>query len=103
MKERRSYEKEFKLMAVELMNSGKSSVEVGEQLDVTPDLVRRWRREYGRYNEGSFSGQGVPNMTPEEREIARLRKELADAKLDTEILKKAISIFSKKDRININL
>ena len=39
MKERRSYEKEFKLMAVELMNSGKSSVEVGEQLDVTPCLV----------------------------------------------------------------
>jgi len=42
-------------------------------------------------------------MTPEEREIARLKKELADARLDAEILKKAISIFSKKDRINTNL
>lgn len=100
MKERRSYEKEFKLMAVELMNSGKNSYEVGELLEVAPDLIRRWKREYGRYNEGSFSGKGVPNMTPEEREIARLKKELADAKLDAEILKKAISIFSKKDRTN---
>jgi hypothetical protein len=29
MKERRKYDKEFKLMAVELMNSGKTSTEIG--------------------------------------------------------------------------
>ena len=97
MKERKNYEKEFKLMAVELMNSGKTSIEVGEELDIAPDLVRRWRREYLKFNSGSFSGNGVPNMTPEQKEIVKLKKELADAKLDAEILKKAISIFSKGD------
>ena len=96
MSTRRSYDKEFKLIAVELMNSGKSSAEVGHDLGVAPDLVRRWRREFEKYNEGSFSGNGVPNMTTEEKEIFRLKKELADSKLETEILKKAISIFSKK-------
>ncbi len=100
MKERKKYDKEFKLMAVEMMNSGKTSTEVGIELGIGSDLVRRWRREYERFNEGSFSGNGVPKMTPEEKEIARLKKELADARLDAEILKKAISIFSKKDRIN---
>jgi transposase len=103
MKERKNYEKEFKLMAVELMNSGKTSIEVGEELDIAPDLVRRWRREYLKFNSGSFSGNGVPNMTPEQKEIVKLKKELADAKLDAEILKKAISIFSKKDRTNTSL
>jgi len=102
MKERRSYDKEFKLMAVELQQSGKSSTEVGIDLGIAPDLVRRWVREYKQYNQGSFSGQGIPNMTPEEKEIFKLKKELADAKLETEILKKAIGIFSKKDGINTN-
>jgi hypothetical protein len=39
-------------------------------------------------------------MTAEEREIFKLKKELADSKLETEILKKAISIFSKKGGTN---
>lgn len=103
MREKRKFDKEFKLMAVEMMNSGKTSTEVGLELGIGSDLVRRWRREHERYNEGSFSGKGVPNMTPEEREIAKLKRELADARLDAEILKKAISIFSKKNRTNTNL
>lgn len=97
MAERRKYDKALKLLAVELLNSGKTSIEVGEELDIAPDLVRRWRREFEKFNDGSFSGQGVPKMTPQEKEIARLKRELADARLDAEILKKAISIFSKKD------
>ena len=74
MSKRRYYDSDFKLMAVELMNSGKTSPEVGEELGIAPDLVRRWRREFEQYNTGSFSGQGVPNMTPEQKEISRLKK-----------------------------
>ncbi len=44
-----------------------------------------------------------PKRTPEEEEIARLKKELADAKEEAEILKKAISIFSKKGGKSSNL
>lgn len=98
---KRKYDKEFKLMAVELMSSGKTSIQVGQDLGIAPDLVRRWKREYQKYNEGSFSGKGTPNMTPTERELFKLKKELADSKLETEILKKAISIFSKKDGTNM--
>ena len=101
MNNRRSYDKEFKLMAVELMTSGKTSIEVGKDLNIAPDLVRRWNREYKKYNDSSFSGKGIPNMTSEEKEISKLKKELADSKLETEILKKAISIFSKKDGTNM--
>lgn len=103
MQERKVYSKEFKLMAVELMNTGKSSTDVGLELGIGADLVRRWRREYNKFHEGSFSGKGIPNLTEDQKEIARLKKALADALLDTEILKKAISIFSVKDRTNSNL
>ena len=41
-------------------------------------------------------------MTDLERENARLRKELRDAKMERDILKKAVSIFSKSDGKSIN-
>ena len=37
-------------------------------------------------------------LTDEQREITRLKKELRDAKMEAEILKKAIGIFSTNDK-----
>jgi transposase len=42
-------------------------------------------------------------MTDEQREIAKLKKDLREAKMETEILKKAISIFSTSDKRNLDL
>lgn len=96
-RERRSFDKEFKEMAVKLCLTGKSTKQVADELGIRTELVSRWRREYLQYKEGSFSGHGNQNMTSEQKEIARLKKELNDAKLERDILKKAISIFSKGD------
>ena len=102
-RERRSFTKEFKLMAVELCQSGKSTKEVSEDLGIRDELVRRWRREFGKFKEGSFSGHGNVNMTEEQKENVRLKKELKEAKLERDILKKAVSIFSKTDNKYSNL
>jgi len=96
-RERRKFDKEFKLMAVELCYSGKTPKEVAEQLGIRAELVCRWRREYQQYSEGSFSGHGVANMTSEQKEIARLQKALKEAQIERDILKKAVSIFSRSD------
>ena len=37
-------------------------------------------------------------MTDEERQIAQLKRQLREAQLERDILKKAIGIFSKNDR-----
>lgn len=42
-------------------------------------------------------------MTDQKREIDRLEKALKDAQFETEIFKKAISIFSKSDKKNLDL
>ena len=42
-------------------------------------------------------------MTDEEKEIARLKAELKEAQLERDILKKAISIFSKSDKKSSDL
>ena len=96
-RERRYFDKEFKLMAVNLLFAGKSTKEVATELGIRTELVRRWRREYEQFQEGSFSGHGNANMTDEQKEIARLRKELRDTQEERDILKKAVRIFSKND------
>lgn len=84
-------------MAVNLCLTGKSTKEVAEELGIRAELVRRWKREYEQFDSGSFSGHGKANMSAEQKEIARLKKELKDAQIERDILKKAISIFSKGD------
>lgn len=96
-KTRRKYDKSFKQMAVELVDSGKSPKEVAMDLGIRSELVNRWRREYHDRPAACFSGNGNANLTKEQKEILQLKKELKEAKLEAEILKKAVSIFSKSD------
>ena len=84
-------------MAVNLVCSGKSTSEVGLELGIRSELVRRWRREFKEYQAGSFSGHGNANLTDEQKEIIKLRKELKNAEQERDILKKAVGIFSKND------
>lgn len=84
-------------MAVNLCLSGRTVKEVAEELGLKEDLIRRWKREFYKYDSGSFSGHGNSNMTEEQKEIARLNKELKEAQLERDILKKAVSIFSRGD------
>jgi transposase len=96
-KSRRTFDKAFKLMVVELHRSGKSSREIGRDLGISSEMVRRWSREYSATGEGSFAGNGKPVLTPEQREIAELKKALKEAQIERDILKKAVGIFSKSD------
>ncbi|MFC5536926.1 transposase [Rhodocytophaga aerolata] len=97
MSERRKFDKAFKLMTVELCLSGKSTSEVAVELGLRPQLVSRWKREYEQRKEGSFSGHGKPALSAEQAEIAKLKKQLREAEIERDILKKAVSIFSKND------
>jgi len=102
-RERRSFDREFKQMTVSLCQSGKSTKEVSQDLGIREELVRRWKREYGKYKEGSFSGHGNVNMTEEQKENTRLKKALKESLLENEILKKAVGIFSRSDVKNMSL
>ena len=101
-KQRQKYDREFKKKAVELSIAHGNAREVAEELDIRPELLYRWRREYDRFEMNSFPGHGKPKMTDLERENARLKKELRDAKMERDILKKAVSIFSRSDGKSTN-
>ena len=95
--ERKVYDREFKQKAVELSYARGNAREIAEELGIHPELLYRWRREFQKYQNNSFPGKGKPKMTDLEREISRLNKELRDTKMERDILKKAVSIFSKSD------
>ncbi|WP_224994969.1 transposase [Cesiribacter sp. SM1] len=75
---------------------------LAEELGITADLIYKWRREYKAHPQKSFPGNDRPKQTPEEAEIARLKKQLRDVEMERDILKKAtaaaaVSIFSRGD------
>ena len=97
------HDRELKLMAVELIESNKSVAEVSEELGVHKNPLYQWRSKFQKRGRHSFSGTGIKSLTPEEAEIARLKKELREVGIEQDILKKAVGIFSKSDGNSSNL
>jgi transposase len=97
IRERKTYDKAFKHMAVELLKSGKSSSEIGRELGLGHDTARKWKYQLESRGELSFPGKGNKSLSKEELEIVELKKKLRDAELERDILKKAVGIFSKSD------
>jgi len=56
-------------------------------------MLNRWIREYKADSKYAFPGLG--NLKEPEKKLYELRKELADTKMERDILKKALAIFSK--------
>ena len=98
MSTRRKYDKQFKIDTIRhLQNSGKKVTEVAHDLGIRYDLISRWKRELSEDNVKAFPGSG----NPRDEEIARLKKEIADVKMERDILKKAVAIFSKPESRSI--
>lgn len=99
---RKTYSKEFKQKAVELSNVRGNVQEIARELGIPAEFIYRWRKEQSLKPTLAFGGRGNKQLTEEQKELARLKKELADVKLERDILKKAVSIFSVSDRKSSN-
>ena len=100
---RRKYDKEYKIMIVELVDNGQKVSVVAEEYGLSDNMIRRWRREFKNSDKPCFTGNGNASQTAEEKEIAELKKALKEAELERDILKKAVGIFSQSDKTSINL
>ena len=99
---RKTYSKEFKQKAVELSNARGNVQEISRELDIRPELIYRWRRELNLNPGLAFGGNGKKQLTEEQKELERLKRELADVTMERDILKKAVRIFSVSDRKSTN-
>ena len=93
---RRIFTEEFRAEAVKLVvDEGKSVARVARDLDLTRSVLDRWVRLAK-----ADAGKGPPGaLTSAEREeLARLRKEVRELRMDRDILKKAAAFFAKDNR-----
>lgn len=95
---RRNYSKEYKQEAVRRsQGAGVKISQVARELGIRPELLYRWRSDVQTYGEGqAFPGHGNPQASEVEAENRQLKRELARLQQEHEILKKAVSIFSRE-------
>lgn len=94
---RRKYSREYKINTVELSYQRDNIEQLAAELDINPNLIHRWRKQYTTDPDHSFPGNGNKVQSESDSEVERLRRENAELKTERDILKKAVGIFTKKD------
>jgi transposase len=93
-KEQRTFTREFKLEAVQLVQkSRKSQAQIARDLGIADSTLHHWRKEFAEAGDQAFPGSG--HQTAQEEEVRRLKRELEVTRQERDILKKALAIFSR--------
>ena len=94
---RRIYTSEFKREAIKLVTEqGLTLAEVSRKLDIATKSLRTWidQQERGELR----SSLGASKLTPDQQRIRELERELAIAKMERDILKKATVFFASESK-----
>jgi len=90
------YTKEFREEAVKLITEEKLSIpEVGRRLNLAPSTVGNWVKAYKAGKLGEV-GKTYRPLTEIEMELYRTKKELAEVRMERDILKKAAAYFARE-------
>jgi transposase len=94
IKIRKRYSKEFKEDVVNMLKTGEKSVSVlSRELDIAEGIIYRWYKKSEGKNE-----MVTEKVGDQDKEIRELRKKLAEIEEERDILKKAVSIFSRQGK-----
>lgn len=91
-RERRSFSPEFKLQMVKLYENGKPRNEIVRQYDLTPSALGKWIKQH----QSTRLFQHNDNLSDEEKELKKLRKENQQLKMENDILKQAALIMGRR-------
>ncbi len=90
------YSKELREEAVKMVTEEKLSLpEAARRLSLPPSTLGNWIKAYKEGRLGKIGSSYRP-LTEMELELARTKKELADVKMERDILKKAAAYFAKE-------
>ena len=93
-KEQRTFTREFKQKAVQLVRSStKSQAQIARDLGIADSTLHHWCKQFSEHGEQAFPGSG--HQTPQDEEIRHLKRENELLRQERDILKKAIGIFSR--------
>lgn len=87
---RRVHSDEFRRAAVSMVeDQGYTNVAAARELGIHENLLRTWRKKYGKKSAVSLSES-------EQEELNRLRKENQRLRMERDILKKATAFFANE-------
>jgi len=93
---KRRFTAEFRTQAVRLVRQGGvAQAEAARQLGISEQTLATWMKQARKGNETLFVRGSVSEG---EQEVARLRRELAEARMESDILRKAMAYFAKVAR-----
>ena len=81
---RRKYDDEFKRQALQMIANGQAVRSVAQSLGIGENLLHKWKQATRA------------SASPDEREVSELRARLRQVEMERDILKKALSIFSRQ-------
>jgi len=82
---RRRFTREFKLAAVQRLETGAAVAEVARAFDVDPNVLHRWRREIRQGPGNAFPGLGKRRW--DEARVAQLERKIGQQALEIDFLK----------------
>ena len=85
---RRQFTKEFKLAAVRRLEQGVSMAEVSRGLEVNPNVLQRWKKEFRAGTGNAFPGNGKPRWS--EGKVAELERKIGQQVLEIDFLKECL-------------
>jgi transposase len=99
---RRHFTDEFKQEAIALLvSSGRPLSQIANELGISPSMLRNWRNGSGGHAGSALRPipASAPHSVPDPAaEISRLRRENDRLRLERDILKKTVAIFSEAPR-----
>jgi transposase len=94
---RRKYPREYKIEAVRRVIEGReTAAEIARALGIEANMLYGWVRQFKTEANEAFRGNG--NLTAQDEEIRRLRRQLVEITEERDILKKAAAFFAKESR-----
>jgi len=90
----RQYTREFKLAAVRRLESGVSLGVLARELEVSPNLLHRWRRQYREAPEKAFPGKGNPHRP--ESGVAELERKIGQQAVEIDFLKACLQRIERQ-------
>ena len=96
---RRLFTKEFKLAAVRRLEQGVSIGEAARALEVSPNVLHRWRREFRTGPGNAFPGNGKQRWA--EGRIAELERKIGQQALEIDFLKGCLQRIEEQRMLQV--
>lgn len=97
VKTRRVFDDDFKAEIVKMLNSGKNVPELSKSFDIAENILYRWKTNQNMKKQTKTSEQQSTYLLQTIAENEKLRKDVSRLQDERDILKKALTLFSKSD------